>query len=313
MSSPNHSKDFPTVIYIAGANRSGTTLLEILLAQHAAVVSGGELFYVLKRLQDSTTRCTCGESVSTCSFWWDIAARLNDLARQQGASLSELTAEARNLESRSALDAYSNGRGPEGMKLDHYAAIQCVLMEAVCRTKPGASFIVDSSKSEDAAAARPVILGRHLGFDIRVVHLVRSPEGVVASILKGTNREYYRGVRSKKRLRGPRALITWLRANIAVGKIARQIGEDRVIRLRFEDLVARPGETLAKLGAFLGLDVQSIVAATEANEIEPVPHMITGNRMRLEPITLDPQKAETDLPWYYRAPCALAGWVALRR
>ena len=59
----------PRIVYVAGANRSGTTLLDILLSQHANVVSGGELFRVLHILEDSAARCSCGELVRECGVW----------------------------------------------------------------------------------------------------------------------------------------------------------------------------------------------------------------------------------------------------
>jgi hypothetical protein len=71
-------KELFEIIYIASANRSGSTLLEHLLGSQDIVVNCGEFrrigdFYSENKqaIRDpqNTTACTCGEKVSHCDFW----------------------------------------------------------------------------------------------------------------------------------------------------------------------------------------------------------------------------------------------------
>jgi len=73
-----YDKEFYEIVYIASANRSGSTLLEHLLGSQGDVVNCGEFrritdFYSenKKAIRDpqNTTACTCGEKVSECGFW----------------------------------------------------------------------------------------------------------------------------------------------------------------------------------------------------------------------------------------------------
>lgn len=302
-----------SVIYIAGANRSGTTLLDILLSQHPAVVSGGELARVPRNLDERSMPCTCGETVDSCPLWRDISEEIGSLARDHGLSVRDLRKFTRALEKRSALARYRKGREPDRRILELYATLQSRIIRRLLRTRPEAAFVVDSSKSQGGAAARPLVLCRYLGLDLRIIHLVRNPEAVLSSALKGRNRDLERGIESAGILRGPRALLAWSRANRSVDELVHEIGEDKVMRLPFEDLVRRPEVVLPELGDFLGLDLQCVLDAIADDEIRPPQHMIGGNRVRFGPIRLDARHAQGDIPWYYRGLCAVAARVVLRR
>lgn len=72
------------IIYIAGSQHSGTTLLNIILGGHSQLVGLGEVFQLLRRkgngffltekLEDD---CSCGARVSECEFWGPVATRLH--------------------------------------------------------------------------------------------------------------------------------------------------------------------------------------------------------------------------------------------
>jgi hypothetical protein len=63
----------PVLLFIAGSNRSGSTLLDLLIAHAPGVVSGGEL----RRFDEYVERnkkCTCGIPFDKCPFWNQVAA-----------------------------------------------------------------------------------------------------------------------------------------------------------------------------------------------------------------------------------------------
>lgn len=296
-----------SVLYIAGANRSGTTLLDILLSQHPAVVSGGELSRVPRNLGEASMLCSCGKPVVSCPVCQDIAAGMESLARERGMTLGDLPGLNRKLERRRILPAAE----PAPAFLELYAQVQSVIFQRLTQTKPQARLIVDSSKTQRGAARRALVLSRYLGMELRVVHLSRSPEGALASALKGRNRDLERGsAKTRGMLRGLRALADWTLANRAADALAHGLGEDRVMRLGFDELLQSPEVALAKLGRFVGLDLRCVVDAIENDAIQPPEHMIGGNRMRFGPIRFDPGRTADAVDWYYRGPCALAAWLA---
>jgi hypothetical protein len=296
----------PRIVYVAGANRSGSTLLEVLLASHPALASAGELFNAARALRDPSAPCTCGKSLGECPLWGGVAVELEALARARGMSVKELAKAVRRVEDREALAGYLRGRSPAAEAVALYRSVQGLVFERVARTRPGASFLLDPSKSEYGAAARPLALRTLLDADLRVLHLVRDPRGVVSSALKGSNKTLIRGEPASDRVTGMRALASWLRVNRGVARVIERLGAERALRVRFEELVAEPTAVVDRICAFLALDPAPILAALEGRELARPEHMIAGNRLRFAPIRLDPSHARAELPWYYALPCAAA-------
>lgn len=65
------------VIYILGAGGSGSTALSMLLGSHTKAVSVGELS-LLDKYKALDLPCTCGDPISVCAFWKDIAGARED-------------------------------------------------------------------------------------------------------------------------------------------------------------------------------------------------------------------------------------------
>ena len=66
----------PTVLFIAGTGRSGSTLLERALGVMPGYVNVGELVDLFRRVAAEDERCGCGERFSTCPFWREVGERL---------------------------------------------------------------------------------------------------------------------------------------------------------------------------------------------------------------------------------------------
>ena len=64
----------PEVIYVAGAARSGSTLLASLLGQLPAAVNVGELYFLWDRGLIGGWRCGCGDPVPDCVLWSKVVA-----------------------------------------------------------------------------------------------------------------------------------------------------------------------------------------------------------------------------------------------
>ncbi|MGH2812195.1 MAG: hypothetical protein ACRDI1_05730, partial [Actinomycetota bacterium] len=57
------------VLYIGGAGRSGSTLLDLMLGQLPGFFAAGELKYVWDRGLLRNELCGCGSSFRECPFW----------------------------------------------------------------------------------------------------------------------------------------------------------------------------------------------------------------------------------------------------
>ena len=266
----------PTILYIAGYSRSGSTILDMLLGAHPEAVSTGELTFILEDGRDPKRLCTCGEPYAKCQFWgaW-IAAHLPD--EKTAASL-------RHMETRENLDKVLSGdvSTPEA---ESYKAYIDGLMSHIGQAA-APQVIVDSSKTARDAAGRALALSRIAGFDVRMLHLTRNPRSTVKSYIETGSNWAAEGYHKKKSFESWRPIFGWKYANAIARQVGRELGDDRYMHVRYENLMNNPEAELARIGAFSGLDLTDIAKAVSSGEKFLAEHNVVGNRTRLEPQTI---------------------------
>ena len=102
--------------------------------------------------------------------------------------------------------------------------------------------MVDSTKTALGHALAPFRLRRALGADFLLVHLVRDPRAVAWSAIKKTER---RNMIVNRPLYCARVALAWSAANLACETFGR-FYPTQYLRLRYEDFVAAPRETLER-------------------------------------------------------------------
>lgn len=229
----------PTVIYIAGSGRSGSTLLERTLGAIPGFVNVGELLDLPRRVVPGDELCGCGEQFSACPFWSAVGDRLPD--GWSAASMAHLhllqTQVARQRFIPRLLTAPLTGTF--GDRLTAYAVEYTRLCSAVL-AESGADYVVDASKWPSLALA----LHRG-GVDVRVIHLVRDVRGVSHSLSRDDiARPQSRG--------GSEVMFTNVPASGAARWLATQSEVDllaarglKVARVRYGDFVTDPATTVA--------------------------------------------------------------------
>ena len=133
------------LLFVAGAGRSGTTILNTILGQVPGMVAVGEVRYIWERAFGENHRCGCGEPFARCPFWSDVIDRAFGPAGPPapGPVSADLLARLRILRVPAMLARSAVGRSavPEH---PHDAAIAAIY-QALADT-PGVEVIVDSSK-----------------------------------------------------------------------------------------------------------------------------------------------------------------------
>lgn len=212
-----------SVVYVAGWQRSGTTLVGSILGQLESCFFAGELRFFWRRLARDDRRCGCGARVRDCEVWRGVlrrafpdgvdAARLDRLGE-------ELLVTRRLPELRRAL----RGRGRLARDVADYVAALTRLYAGIADET--SATIVDTSKSPSYG-----VLLEAAGVDLRVVHAVRDPRACLHS--------------ERRRAQAPptlQSLLLWGAWNAAIERLWPLPA--RSARIRYEDLVARPAETL---------------------------------------------------------------------
>lgn len=257
---PDRTGRPPAVLYIMGTGRSGSTVLEIALAQAAGAHGGGELFDVIDDGLRRDLDCSCGQAFSRCPVWGPVAQALRPLAPDPDA----LCRRFRKIE-------WHHGfwrRWPLSAPLPaEYTNYQLAVIRAL-QGVSGASTIVDSSKYP----ARALALNRLLDDDLRVIWLLRKPEGILQSFRKPNRDE-------QKPKSTWRAAAYVLYVTLCC-RLARARLGPRCLVVHYEQFMRDPARELARIGDWAGMDVQAAVQNLAAGAPMPVGHLLTANRLR---------------------------------
>lgn len=223
----------PKVTYILGAGRSGSTVLERLLASAPGVVGVGEVATLWRRPLAELT-CSCGAPAPECGFWSEvrIKAELSDPVLRRLAQFEDTAIRHRHL----IFDAIRGVEWAKRQDAIQFLALQSDLFGAIAETA-GADRIIDSSKAGPRAWALSGLEG------VSILHLRRNPADVAAS---------WRRIKYDPSLGGPMRRPSfpaiareWLAAEIS----ARRLSAIRpVLRLDYEMLTNDPDSALARLG-----------------------------------------------------------------
>ncbi len=273
------------VIYVMGAGRSGSTILDMILGQHPDVLSAGELTNLSRIYAADEEFCSCGDLVKHCEFWRRV---IDEWVQSTGAELSYLLERQNRVErQRRALTGLFTSQ--EGVIADDYGRLCYALFQSIAAVS-SKRIIVDSSKNP----LRALALSRIPGIDLRIVHLVRDPRGVANSLKKALAKDPQVGVqRDLKAKPLARTAAFWNIVNWESDYVARRMARGSVIRLRYEDLVFDVAAALEEISRLASIDLTSVAESIRSGEAATPGHMVAGNRLRMS----GQVRLEPDLSW----------------
>lgn len=235
---------FRGLLLIRGLGHSGSTILDLALGAHPALIGVGEAARVLPRPAPGEERrgparlrgdlrhervCTCGEVAARCPVWGPLLDWLEDH--------DDLPLEAKMLRLTEQLGSLPGG--------------------------DGLAWLVDSYQG-DLALPRQTLPG----LETRVLFLVRDARSWVHS--------------RRRDARGPlaplRSLARWWRVNRRFERELRRCGKPLFV-LGYEELALAPEAALQRLCAWLDLPFDAaMLTPGEASRS----HVLSGNRMRFD-------------------------------
>jgi hypothetical protein len=281
------------LIYVLSNGRSGSTLLDLLLGSHPNIWTLGEAQRLHWELKANNV-CGCGAPISDCPFWKRILPNLSfdehiypiEYFRINNGDgrilhwnlLPGLFSNIINTRQKRAINIY--GR----VNADY---LNVVWQTAVERSGREIRWLVDASKD----VYRLFWLQKSGLFNLRVIHLLKSPSAFVYSMVK---RDLPHAGTKAVRMTG-----RWVVENY-IGYHLRKIHfpKEQTLLLHYEELARHPEITMARLDKWLGLDFfPEVVDGFRDYEN----HAISGNQMRWQnaDIFLDEQW-RTMLPASYQ-------------
>jgi UDP-N-acetylglucosamine transferase subunit ALG13 len=278
-----------TVLYIGGAGRSGSTLLDRLLGRLPGFVSAGEVVHLWRRGLLEDQLCGCGERFSDCPHWQKVGQLAFD--GWGNVAPDPILALQRSADRNRYIPAMSWPRiAPRrASAIEDYGERLSPLYAAIADAAD-AKVVVDSSKHPSTA----FLLARTPGIDLRLVHLVRDPRGVAYSWSRRVRRPEVVDRDEYMPSPGPvRSSFEWLAFNELFEGL-RRTGIPSV-RVRYEDLAQ---DTPLQMGRVLSLASDVVDANHGSEELGlPVAHTVSGNPMRFE---TGPLTVRVDEEWRQR-------------
>jgi hypothetical protein len=296
----------PILIYILGASRSGSTILDALLGSHPDVAATGELYLLLKDEHGQPRTCACGEAIPDCEFWGPILAAWREAL--QPADLADYVRLQDRYERFRTLGILSWDAARNTRRFRTYSEWTARLVELVGE-QASVGFIADSSKHPPRALA--TVLGGQV--KVFVIHLLRDPRAVVWSKMK-----ILRSQGGPAWYRSPAAIairtsLDWALANLSAEVVGKTRPEVRQFRVRYEDVVDDPRAALGRLGEVVGIDLSTVGRRAKDGGSLQFAHIMAGSPARRR----GSQPLRKDVEWQAAAPSwakvvawILAGWLA---
>ncbi len=289
------SGDGVKVLYVAGAGRSGSTLLECVLGQLRNVFAAGELTHIWDRGFSQNQLCGCETPFGECPFWQEVVR--DAFGSGGGVDYAELLELRRFLCANRRvhqLAVPSLRRDAFQSKLERYRAHLRPLYQSIQRIS-GCDYIIDSSKYPAEAFLLSSVEGIHLA----VIHLVRNSNAVAYAWQKWKVRpEVYWKKEFFARYSPAKTAMAWNIYNLLIASLQERAP---YVRIRYEDLVENPRESIAQICNRLGVvPVDLDFIGPDGVELGGN-HTVSGNPVRFKrgrtPLKLDRE-------WEKEAPAA---------
>lgn len=228
----------PKVVLIAGSGHGGTTILNMILGQHPAVLATGKLRdFPHGGLFVEDNVCSCGAAASDCSFWSRVREQFLPYQQQ-----------------------------PESTRIPKLFQILSSLAES--------PFIGDVTHNVGYAEQ----LLRISGIDLYLVHVIRDGRGVVYSRTRKDHRIGRLGASRWQHFRRVITVSrrwSWHIKRFAA--LERKLGK-KSVQISYEGLCSDPETALAPVSECLGIDFSDVGKQLGSGQpFLPMAHLIRGN------------------------------------
>ena len=255
------------VLFLAGSGRSGSTLVTTILGQLDGFFAAGELRYFWQRGLVDNRPCGCGLPLRECPVWTGIRAGLPPIPP------ADIAAHLRTRLRLKRLPALLRRRAVAPHPDD--AAITALYSAIAARS--GAVVIVDSSKLPPYG----VLLAGLPGIELKVLHVVRDPRAAAFSWRRKRALDGAADARQMTRHPVWKAAALWAVWNAATIRLWARKAPGGYLRVRYEDLMASPAETIRRIADFAGAAPDTALPFTADGLVTlGATHSVAGNPSR---------------------------------
>lgn len=270
------------IVYIAGAGKSGSTMLDTILGTLDKSFSGGELVFYTSKGLINHEYCACGATVPNCEIWGEVA---KEWEGKRKLSLEEFDRLNLHFHYTKNIHKLVYQYFFPSKKFEDYIHDTKILFDIIF-DKTGKNFIVDSSK----LPARILIL-RKIGYRIRVIYLKRRFTSVLNSNRKSLKKNLKAGLEHDII---PRSFLSvlkeWLSYHILINLFS--IGNKKV-NIKYESIIYDLKNEINKVRKTKEKDE---VLLDNRGPFYPR-HLVAGNKIRMdESFHVDQKPRELNFP-----------------
>jgi len=288
------------IIYIAGAGRSGSTLLEKLLNQVNEIISIGEINCLWYKTIKENLLCACSKKINQCPFWNDVFYEaFGGFKNIELDKIIKLQLSVSRMRFLPFLILPSIRTTEYSINLKEYLQLLEKLYESIYKISKK-SFIVDSSKVPPHA----FVLCNSPNIELYVIHLIRDLRAVVFSRLR---KKLHQKVDNKKvymiRKSVPSSILEWYSYNLTFFAFRNKFKKYKIVL--YEELIKNPKRVLKSILNWLGINKYSLDFFKSENIVFfDKYHSVYGNPIRFKngevEIKLDDEWRKA-LPFYYKS------------
>lgn len=254
------------VLYIAGFERSGSTILNRVLGQIDGFVAWGELRDIWQHGAIENRRCSCGALFDECPAWTAIVeTAFGAMEQSEIRGMVELLQKTRA----SVLPHYFGlSRQPfANQTTKKYLANLTRLYQAIQATTKS-RVIVDSTKASWYGYALSMLPT----LELYIVHIVRDPRGVCYSLQRRKNKgepfsQWYNPVH---------ASLSWSLKNYASEMLLNRFPE-RYLRISYEEFIRQPKPVIESILALLDEEVAELPFQNDSTVNMGTDHIFAGS------------------------------------
>jgi UDP-N-acetylglucosamine transferase subunit ALG13 len=279
------------VLFVGGAGRSGTTLLERMLGELPGVQAAGELTHLWQRGVVDDERCSCGAPFSRCAFWQAVGT--DAFGGWDGPDVDRLISVRRRVDRTRQISRLAGRSLPPRLAglVQEYDDGYLRLHDAIRRVS-GTQVVVDSSKRASLAFC----LNWSDRVDLRVVHMIRDSRAVAHSCSRLVPRPEVTdgGPAFMPRHGALHSALLWNSSNALFALLAARGVPTTVVR--YEDLVREPAAVIAHVAAFADVELPAsgLSFLGRGRAVLGRGHSVAGNPMRFQ---AGPVPIREDLSW----------------
>lgn len=298
----------PKILYIAGAGRSGSTLLGALFGSIPSYCDVGEIHYLLDRGLQCNQLCACRIPMRECQFWKSIFS--SELSQVDNAEIAKLLDLRNSLSRFRHLPLHTLNISSEFRAKSHrYGNFLSRLYSAI-QMHTGSKVIIDSSKRVHGH-----VLSNIPNIDLYTVHLIRDSR---ASAYSWTRQKAYEPIAGTTSYMPTFSPITssahWMLDNLSAELLKRKI--QYYLLVRYEDFVTNPQDWVKKILTFIGEAPDTLPFVGDRSVRLTSTHSVSGNPSRFKNGTVqikEDSEWKTGLNQKDRASTTFLTWPLLKR